>query len=123
MVDAAAEAEETLQEQLAKDEEFITRHEDGSLTIELEYEVEFRDEKNEPKRLSEIKIRRTKGRDWKATDKVKGDIAKTVALASSASGVSAAAFDEMDSDDFLRVIRVTGTMGKSPATGGTSSAT
>ncbi len=115
-----SDVQEALDQLAQDDEQYLTRHDDGTVTVHLETPVEYRNGKREPTTIEEVKFRRTKGRDWAATDKAKGDISKTMHLASSVSGLPLAAFNEMDGDDFLRCVRVVNSMGKFPNAGGTS---
>lgn len=53
---------------------------------------------------SELTFRRAKGRDMLIMDKVKGEMAKTTAMYASMAGVPFQVFEEMDADDFQRVM-------------------
>lgn len=118
----ADEIDKIIEEQERQDEKYVTRNEDGRVTVLLEMPVELK-AGNTTRTIEEINLRRSKGKDWAATDRADGQIGKTLLLAASVSGEPRAVFEEMDGDDFLRVMRIVGSMGKSQAGGETSSET
>lgn len=116
------DVEKALEKAAKEDEKYITRHDDGRVTLILETPVELK-RGNVSQTIEEVTLRRTKGKDWAATDKAKGEIGKTLLLAASVSGEPVTLFEEMDGDDFLRVTRLVSNLGKSQAGGETSSGT
>lgn len=121
MLDGIEEEAESLADKLEEeDSEFITKNDDGSITVHLVETVAYRHGR-EDKEVGEVLFRRATGRDWMDTDKAKGQMGKVVQLASSMSGLPVSVFAKMDGDDFLRCTRVVNAFGKkSPATGGKS---
>jgi len=116
------EVEKALEAAAKEDENYITRHEDGRVSVLLETPVELKTG-NKSRTVEEVTLRRTKGKDWAATDRAKGDIGKMMLLAASVSGEPATLFEEMDGEDFLRLTRVVSSLGKSRPGGETSSET
>jgi hypothetical protein len=115
------EHNETLLDDLAVDDaQFLTLNDDGTITVALASTVRVKIGKDYQD-IDSLTFRKPKGRDWMATDKVKGDIKTTVCLASACSGTPIDVFEEMESEDFLRVLRVVGDfVGKGLVTSETS---
>lgn len=74
--------------------------------------------------ITRFELQRPKGKHLKATDKVQGDAAKTLALIAAAAGQPASVMDELDIEDFTELGKIVeGFTGVPPQTGVTSSAT
>lgn len=93
----------------------VEEHDDGKRTVTLATSVETK------KGLVEsLTFRKPKGRDWRDTDRAKGQFAKMYALAAALTDQPAYIFDKMDGDDALLCTMVASIMGKSRTTGETS---
>jgi hypothetical protein len=85
----------------------VTVNEDGTKTVKLTEPVTYA-----KKQLTEVTFREPRGRDWRETDKVDGEISKSLALAASLSDKPLRVFDDMIGEDALLCGVVAGTMGK-----------
>ena len=70
--------------------------------------------------ITELRLRRPKGKHLKATDAAKGEVGKTLALIVAIAGIPASAADEIDGEDLAAIGEVMGNFfGVSLTTGGT----
>lgn len=77
----------------------------------LDWPVEFKGEK-----IEALTFRRRKAKDLVAMDAVKGDMAKTMAMYASMCGKPLPVIEDMDADDFERMVEATlPLMGKTAA--------
>ena len=82
-----------------------------TVDFRLDYPVEFKGE-----RIEVLTFRRRKARDLVAMDAVKGDMAKTMAMYASMCGRPLPVIEDMDADDFERMVEATlPLMGKAAA--------
>jgi hypothetical protein len=82
-------------------------NDDGTKTVFLTEPVEYANGE-----ITEVTFRKPKGRDWRETDKVKGDVAKSFALAGVLADLPSKVFDRMEGEDALLCAAVAATMGK-----------
>jgi hypothetical protein len=74
--------------------------------------------------ITEVKLRRPKGKDLRIMDRHEGNIAKGMAMVARLSGLDDHVIDELDGEDLMVLLdRVAGFLPDGPATGGTSSET
>lgn len=78
---------------------------DNTITIPLEYPVEFADEE-----ITEIKLRRATGKDLKLAMKGSNAVQDSIALAVRLSGQMPAVFDIMDASDLTAVLSEVGNL-------------
>lgn len=82
-----------------------------TVDFRLDYPVEFKGEK-----IEVLTFRRRKARDLVAMDAVKGDMTKTLAMYASMCGKPLPVIEDMDADDFERMLQETlPLMGKAAA--------
>lgn len=68
--------------------------------------------------ITEVQLRRPKGKDIRAMDRVEGDIGKTMALLSRVSDLDPSVLDEMDGADVVELLeRVAGFLPSGQPTG------
>lgn len=90
----------------------IVTNTDGTRTLTLKEPFEYNEQP-----VHELTFRKPKGKDFKATDKVKGSIASSYLLAACLCGYPDTIFDEMDGDDAMLCSTIANTMGKKLPTG------
>lgn len=85
-------------------------------------EIRSKDGNTVVETITEVKLNRPKGKHLKATDKVTGEAAKTLALIAACGNIPASMVDEMDGEDVTELGEVLeGFFGRSRGTGQTSS--
>jgi hypothetical protein len=91
----------------------VTPHDDGSVELTLAQPLEDGDGA-----VIKLIFKRPKAKHLRAMDKVKGQVAKTLALAAELSGVGVKTLGQIDASAFQEVSRViAGFLRRSPATG------
>lgn len=100
-------------------EEYVERHDDGSVTLHLDYPVQVKKGK-EMEDVEHLTFRRSSGADWMAMDSVKGEMTKMAKLASELCGMPMYVMKKLDGDDFARMLQIVNNMGNHQKTGGTA---
>jgi hypothetical protein len=81
--------------------DFIKVQEDGSTVVTLEYPFDAKDGQ-----VTEVKLRRPTVADLESADRTAGDLAKSISIIASVSGLSVASIKKMDAADFGKLSKV-----------------
>lgn len=95
------------------------------IVYQLKHPIELRGKDGTAlEKITSLSLNRPKGKHLKATDRVQGDAAKTLALIAACAEIPPSTADELDGEDVATLGEmVEGFLGARRATGATSSAT
>lgn len=99
---------------------------DSTIVYDLKHPIEIKSAKDGHviETISQFTLKRPKGKHLKATDRVQGDAAKTLALIAACAEIPPSVTDELDLEDFTALGEIVeGFSGAPRRTGETSSAT
>lgn len=102
------EAEAKKAEQKLLSDPRVSVNDDGTKTVILSVPVE----RKGLSPIEEVTFRKPKGKDWLAADRAKGKMEAATRMAASISGLPYEVFLEMDGDDMLLCVGISGLMGK-----------